>query len=127
MSTMRFLIVHGTHYGQTAQIAEQIAEVIRSTGGALTVINGRYMTRTLSPRGSDGVAIGGSIQRNRHQRFLVDFAANRRPHRRSSDTSREHCFTDWEQVEQFAFSFGSSVSEVMGGWSQDASALLLEN
>lgn len=73
MPTRRYLILYGTHHGQTEQIARRIAEVLQSTGGITTLVNGRVIPSGLSPRDYDAVLIGGSVQFNSHQRFLRDF------------------------------------------------------
>lgn len=184
MSTQRFLIVYGTRHGQSALIAQHIAQVLQSAG-ATTLVNGMDFPPSISPRDFDGVIVGGSIQFNRHQRFLKQFvrrhrdALNAMPsaffsvsgagagrteveraqayryiveflretgwHPTSdaafggaiaytrynpilrlvmrriaaqkgqpTDTSRDHSFTDWTQVERFALDFVSAVSHARG-------------
>jgi menaquinone-dependent protoporphyrinogen oxidase len=77
MSTQRFLIVYGTHHGQSALIAQHIAQALQSAG-ATTLVNGIDLPQSISPRDFDGVIIGGSIQFNQHQRFLKQFARKHR-------------------------------------------------
>lgn len=186
MPAPRFLIVYGTHHGQTAQIAQRIAEVLRSTGAAAVVLDGHHLPRGIAPEDFDGLIVGGSIQYNRHQRFLGDFVrahidvmnavpsaffsvsgagAGRTDADRAkanayvadflretgwhpkltaaiggamaytrynpllrwmlkriaarngapTDTTRDHSFTDWTQVQQFAFAFALTVSRASGG------------
>lgn len=77
MSTQRFLIVYGTHHGQSALIAQHIAEVLQSAGATM-LVNGMDLPRSISPGEFDGVIVGGSIQFNRHQRFLKQFVRKHR-------------------------------------------------
>jgi len=77
MSTQRFLIVYGTHHGQSAQIAQHIAQVLQSAGTTM-LVNGMDVPRSLSPGEFDGVIVGGSVQFNRHQRFLSQFVREHR-------------------------------------------------
>ncbi|MBK5187382.1 MAG: hypothetical protein JJD97_04005 [Gemmatimonadaceae bacterium] len=182
MAAPRILIVYGTHHGQSAAVARRIAESLQTAGGQTLVVNGGKVPRGLTPRDFDAVIVGGSIQYNRHQRFLRDFvrahrdALNAMPSaffsvsgaaagrtiadhtkadgyvadflretgwhptdsatfggamaytsynplmrwmmRRISarvggptDTTRDHSFTDWAQVERFANAFASTVSQ----------------
>jgi menaquinone-dependent protoporphyrinogen oxidase len=77
MSTQRFLIVYGTHYGQSALIAQHIAQVLQSRGATM-LVNGMEIPQSISPRDFDGVIVGGSIQFNKHPRFLKQFVRKHR-------------------------------------------------
>lgn len=184
MPALRILIVYGTHHGQTALIAQRIAELLRESGSTATVVNGHNPPRDVDPASFDGVIVGGSIQYNRHQRFLRDYVrshrdalnampsaffsvsgagAGRSPEQRAkatgyvadflrdtgwhpaataaiggamaytkynpflrwmlkriaaregapTDTSRDHSFTDWAQVEQFATAFAATIAQAI--------------
>lgn len=186
MPASRFLIVYGTHHGQTAQIAQRVADVLRSTGATAVVLNGRHLRHGIVPEDFDGLIVGGSIQYNRHQRVLSDFVrahldvmnavpsaffsvsgagAGRTDAERAkangyvadflrqtgwhptitaaiggamaytkynpllrwmlkriaarngapTDTTRDHSFTDWTQVQQFASAFALAVSRTTAG------------
>lgn len=73
MSSQRILIVYGTHHGQTAKIAQRMAEVLMAAGNTVTVVNVADIPRGASLRDVDRVIIGGAVQYGRHQRRLHRF------------------------------------------------------
>jgi menaquinone-dependent protoporphyrinogen oxidase len=169
----KILITYGTTEGQTARIADHIAEVIRKRGVEAQALDLKR-SKDVSLDGYDAVIVGGSIHMGKHQDEVADFVrTNRfalerlpsaffsvslaahgdmenaeayvanfeqqtgwhptkvglfggallyrkyRPLKRymikrivrdkpgglSADTSRDHIYTDWAQVERFATDF----------------------
>jgi menaquinone-dependent protoporphyrinogen oxidase len=73
----RILIPYGTTEGQTAKIAEVIADVIRSHGGEVETIDIRDV-RNLIADGYDGVIVGASIHMSKHDKHVVEFVQHNR-------------------------------------------------
>ncbi len=194
MSAHRILILYGTSYGQTAKIAQEMARGLTAAGHTVTLVRGDELPRALSLRTFDGVIIGASVLRGRHQRYIEQFvrrhcdtlssipsaffsvsgaAASQDPQQREearrvvdrfltvaqwhprrtatiagamaytkyspllrlllkyiarraggpTDTSRDHEFTDWTQVERFATDFAAGLPEPAGSaplpWGRD--------
>lgn len=70
MSTV--LIPYGTTEGQTAKIAEVIAEVLREQGHEADPVEVRPLHDTL-PEGHDAVIIGASIHMGKHDKHVVEY------------------------------------------------------
>ena len=68
----KILIPYGTAEGQTAKIAEFIADVIRGHGDEVEAVDIREV-RDATPVGYDGVIVGASIHMGKHDRHVVDF------------------------------------------------------
>lgn len=68
----KVLIPFGTTEGQTAKIAEVIAEVIHDSGHSADAVDIAHLPDTL-PRGYDAVIIGASIHMGRHDKHVVRF------------------------------------------------------
>ena len=68
----RIFITYGTSEGQTAKIADVIADVLRDLGHEVTV---REVTETGNrmPAGYDGVVIGASVHMGKHDKHVVGF------------------------------------------------------
>jgi menaquinone-dependent protoporphyrinogen oxidase len=182
MTPRQILIVYGTRYGQTAKIAERIADVLMANGDAATIVHAhkKSLPGNHTFAEFDGVIVGASVIRGRHQGAVARFvrtnlarlttlpsaffsvsgaAAGSKPGdaaraqgfvdeflaqtrwrpsmterfggamaytkygrilrwvtKRTSereggptDTSRDHEFTDWEQVERFARAFARQL------------------
>lgn len=73
----KILIAYGTSEGQTAKIAEQLAEFIRAQGhDALPVDISREAP---APEGYEAVIAGASVHKGKHQRWVVDYVRRNRP------------------------------------------------
>jgi menaquinone-dependent protoporphyrinogen oxidase len=169
----KILIAYGTTEGQTARIADHIADVIRNHGIEAQALDLKQ-SKDLSLNDYDGVIVGGSIHMGKHQEDVADFVQKNRavlerlpsaffsvslaahgdmenaeayvanfqqqtgwhptkvglfsgallyrkygflkrymmkrivrdkPGGLSADTSRDHVYTDWDQVQRFADDF----------------------
>lgn len=67
------LIFYGTSYGQTAKVARCIADRLTNGGVSARLIDGDYAPQGLSLEEFDGVIIGASVIRGRHQRCVRVF------------------------------------------------------
>jgi menaquinone-dependent protoporphyrinogen oxidase len=76
MHARRILILYGTRYGQTAKIASRIADLLEANGDVVTRVDAREPLHDIALDAYDGVIIGASIIRGRHQRSVEDFVAN---------------------------------------------------
>jgi menaquinone-dependent protoporphyrinogen oxidase len=72
----KILIAYGTTEGQTARIADQLAEVIRSRGLEADALNLKLSSVTVD--GYDAVVVGGSIHMGKHQEDVVEFVGKNR-------------------------------------------------
>jgi menaquinone-dependent protoporphyrinogen oxidase len=66
------LIPYGTTEGQTAKIAEVIADVIRDLGHGAEAVDIKTLSDTV-PDGYDAVIIGASIHMGKHDKQVVEF------------------------------------------------------
>ena len=73
----KILIGYGTTEGQTAGIADHLAEVIRSRGIEAQALD---LKQSKDPGldGYDGVIVGGSIHMGKHEDYVVDFVRKNR-------------------------------------------------
>ncbi|HEY6811528.1 MAG TPA: flavodoxin domain-containing protein, partial [Propionibacteriaceae bacterium] len=67
----KILITYGTTEGQTAQIADHLAGVIRGRGLEAETVNLKQST-DVSVAGYDAVIIGGSVHMGKHQEEVVE-------------------------------------------------------
>ena len=67
-------ICYGTTDGQTADVAEFIAEVVRDRGHRAIVIDLKHPTAD-ALAGADAVLVGASIHMNKHESYVADFVA----------------------------------------------------
>lgn len=65
-------IPYGTSEGQTARIAEYIADVVRHHGHEAEPVDVEESGQTV-PEGYDGVIVGASIHMGKHDKDVVDF------------------------------------------------------
>jgi menaquinone-dependent protoporphyrinogen oxidase len=72
VAELRVLVVYHTSEGQTARIAEHIAEVLRGDGISVDV---RETESAPAPAGYDGVVVGDSIHLH-HSRELVRYVSD---------------------------------------------------
>jgi menaquinone-dependent protoporphyrinogen oxidase len=74
----RLLIVYGTMHGQTAKIAERMAEVTRGQGHTVDLADIEATSRAPSPVAYDAAIVGGWVRGGQHPRAVRDFVvANR--------------------------------------------------
>jgi menaquinone-dependent protoporphyrinogen oxidase len=73
----KILIVYGTSEGQTAKIADYLAEVIRAQGHDVFPLN--IERQAPAPAGYDAVVVGASVHKGQHQRWVVDYVRRNRP------------------------------------------------
>jgi menaquinone-dependent protoporphyrinogen IX oxidase len=75
MSTI--YIPYGTTEGQTAKIAEFIADVFRAHGHDATAADIKDAGDSL-PDGCDAVLVGGSVHVGKHEKYVADFVRKNR-------------------------------------------------
>ncbi|HEU4948291.1 MAG TPA: flavodoxin domain-containing protein [Kribbella sp.] len=73
----KILISYGTTEGQTAKVADFIADVIREHGHEVEVVDIKELRDTV-PDGYDGVIVGASIHMGKHDKHAVQFVENNR-------------------------------------------------
>jgi menaquinone-dependent protoporphyrinogen oxidase len=73
----KILIAYGTSEGQTAKIADHLAEVIRAQGHDVFPMN--IERGAPAPAGYDAVIVGASVHKGKHQRWVVDYVRRNRP------------------------------------------------
>ncbi len=104
----KILILYGTTEGQTAKIADFMADVIRSRGDEANEVDIKEVPETV-PTGYDGLVVGASIHMGKHDKHTVEFvrrnrdALDRRPSAFFSVSLAAHGDTDEAEhyVEQF--------------------------
>jgi menaquinone-dependent protoporphyrinogen oxidase len=73
MPARRILIFYGTSYGQTAKIARRMDDLLTASGEIVTLVDASNQPPGLTPREFDGIIVGGSIIRGRHQKSVRRF------------------------------------------------------
>jgi menaquinone-dependent protoporphyrinogen oxidase len=73
----KILIAYGTSEGQTAKIADYLAEVIRAQGHDVFPLN--IERGAPAPAGYDAVVVGASVHKGTHQRWVTDYIRRNRP------------------------------------------------
>lgn len=68
----KIFLTYGTTEGQTAKIADFIADVLRAHGHDVTMIDVKDTADTI-PDGYDAVIVGASIHMAKHDKHVVDF------------------------------------------------------
>lgn len=68
----RVLIEYGTTEGQTAKIADVIADVIRDRGHTADAVDINSASNK-APAGYDAVIVGSSVHMGKHDKHVVDF------------------------------------------------------
>ncbi|WP_049972416.1 menaquinone-dependent protoporphyrinogen IX dehydrogenase [Haladaptatus cibarius] len=69
----RVLVLYGSTEGQTATIAERIAEVLVSAGHDSTLLHGNRVPDRFRLSEYDAAIVGASIHRGKHQRYITEF------------------------------------------------------
>jgi menaquinone-dependent protoporphyrinogen oxidase len=75
MSAHRILLVYGTRYGQTAKIADRMASVLTGDGFDVTLSDADSLDPAIDLETFQGVMVGGSVIRGKHQRSISRFIA----------------------------------------------------
>jgi menaquinone-dependent protoporphyrinogen oxidase len=73
----KIYIVYGTTEGQTARIADMMAEVIRAHGHEVAAVDVKQ-ARDGPAAGYDGVIVGASIHMGKHDKHAVEFVQHNR-------------------------------------------------
>jgi menaquinone-dependent protoporphyrinogen oxidase len=68
----KILLTYGTTEGQTAKIADFIADVLRRHGHHVAMTDVKDTANTI-PDGYDAVIVGASIHMGKHDKHIVDF------------------------------------------------------
>lgn len=68
-----FLIVYGTGEGQTAKVADHIAETMTDRGHEATTVNVAELSDDIEIDDFDAILIGASIHVGKHQQIIKDF------------------------------------------------------
>jgi menaquinone-dependent protoporphyrinogen oxidase len=78
LTPTRVLIAYGTNEGQTAKIAEYLADILRGNGCVADPVD---LKRSPAPHleNYDAVIVGASIHMGKHQRAVRDFVKQNRP------------------------------------------------
>lgn len=74
----RALVVYGTTEGQTAKIAQHIADAGRRLGHTVDVLHGADLPPAFALAPYDVVVIGASVHEGRHQAYIRDFVQRHR-------------------------------------------------
>jgi menaquinone-dependent protoporphyrinogen oxidase len=73
---MTVAIVYGTDHGQTAKVAEFIAQTLRQEELDVDVIDGHVLPSTFSISSYDAVIVGASVHSGRFQSYISKFVKN---------------------------------------------------
>lgn len=73
-----FHILYGTSEGQTAKIADRVAETITGRGHATTVADVSSLPDAFSLEDADAVVVGSSIHLGKHQKAVVSVVESHR-------------------------------------------------
>jgi menaquinone-dependent protoporphyrinogen oxidase len=76
-SMAKIYIPYGSLEGQTARIAEYIADVIRAHGHQAETVDLKHNKGSL-PDGQDGVIVAASVHMGKHEGFVADFVRENR-------------------------------------------------
>jgi menaquinone-dependent protoporphyrinogen oxidase len=115
------LIAYSTAEGQTAKIAERVADVLHEHGHEANAVDIRRLGTTV-PDGYDAVVIGASVHMGKHDKHLVEFVQKTRdtldrlPSAFFSVSLAAH--GDLDEAEGYLEQF-----EVETGWTPDEVAL----
>jgi menaquinone-dependent protoporphyrinogen oxidase len=146
----RIYIPYATSEGQTAKIAEYLADVVRAHGHEADAVDMKESGDALPP-GYDGVIVGASIHMGQHdkhfekqtgwrpahvalfggallytqygflKRHLMKKIAGDKPGELGTDTSRDYVYTEWDGVKRFAEDFLDDVVSRGAGKTQTVS------
>ena len=75
---MHVLIVYGSKEGQTAKIAERIAQIIRNRGLEASTYSGKGIPADFPADAFDAAVVGGSIHIGKYPVYLAEFVMHHR-------------------------------------------------
>lgn len=75
---MHILIVYGSKEGQTAKIAERMAQIIGNRGLEASIKSGKEIPTDFATDGFDAAIIGGSIHIGKYPSYLAEFVSQHR-------------------------------------------------
>ena len=75
---MHVLIVYGSKEGQTAKIAERIAQIIRNQGLQVSTYSGKEIQADFATDAFDAAIVGGSIHMDNYPTYLREFVRHHR-------------------------------------------------
>ena len=75
---MHVLIVYGSKEGQTAKIAERIAQIIRNRGLQASTYSGKEIQADFSTDAFDAIIVGGCIHMDNYPAYLRKFVTHHR-------------------------------------------------
>lgn len=67
------LLLYGTSEGQTAAVAERMADVVEASGHDVVVLNAKHLPDDFTLADYDAAIVGASIHRGGHQKAIVRF------------------------------------------------------
>jgi menaquinone-dependent protoporphyrinogen oxidase len=73
----KIYIAYGSIEGQTAHIAEYIADVVRAHGNQAETVDLKHSADTI-PDGQDGVIVAASVHVGKHEGYVADFVRKNR-------------------------------------------------
>jgi menaquinone-dependent protoporphyrinogen oxidase len=69
----RVALLYGTTEGQTATVAERIADVLAEAGHDPTLIHAEHLPEGFSPGDYDAAVVGASLHYGKHQKYVTRF------------------------------------------------------
>lgn len=72
----RVLLLYGSTEGQTATIAERIADVLADSGHEPTLVHAKHLPDGFSLGDYDAAIVGASIHAGKHQKYVTKFVKN---------------------------------------------------
>ncbi len=123
----KVLVLYGSTEGQTATIAERIADVLESAGHDPSLIQGNHLPNAFALTDYDAVIVGASIHMGKHQKYVTRFARehaeelNRLPSAffSVSLTAAEGTDEAWERAGELVEEFVEQT-----GWQPDSTAVV---
>jgi menaquinone-dependent protoporphyrinogen oxidase len=75
---MHVVIVYGSKEGQTAKIADHIAQIVRNRGLDASTYSGKDIPASFTTHGFDAAIVGGSIHIGKYPAYLREFVVHHR-------------------------------------------------
>lgn len=69
----RALVLYGSSEGHTASIAERIGDLLAEDGHEVSVVHTKHRPAGFSLAAYDGVVVGASVHKGKHQRYVREF------------------------------------------------------
>ena len=122
---VNILLLYGTTEGHTAKIAEHIAETARARSNKVEVIEGSKLPTDSSAEGFDGIIVGVSVHRGKHQPYVAEFVKENLPLLQSMPSAFfSVSLTAAEQTEESKAETQRAAAEFLNetGWRPDMTA-----